>query len=131
MVIRGRINFTCDNMNRPECLAAPSVQYGFSANMQKLSLRLQYVPDQTLRPCGIQAPLPRSICELHVLHNHSIVSVFSAIATDTANIVSACGVRQGDPHGRLLFVLVLQRTLEKVAIAHFVVLPVAYADDNK
>jgi hypothetical protein len=61
---------------------------------------------------------------------HSTVRFFSDKDSGTVDVVSARGVRQGDPRGPLLFARVVQRPLEAVAAAHPAVHPIAYADDK-
>jgi hypothetical protein len=59
---------------------------------------------------------------------HSTVRFFSDNDSGTIDVVSARGVRQGDPLEPLLYTLVLQRPLEAVAAAHpaHAVHPIAY-----
>jgi hypothetical protein len=59
---------------------------------------------------------------------HSTVRFFSDNDSGTVDVVSASGVRQGDPLGPLLFSRVLQRPLQALAAAHPAVHPIAYAD---
>jgi hypothetical protein len=75
------------------------------------------------------ASLPRAIYKPPVRRSLT-VRFFAHNDSGAVDIVSARGVRQGDPLGPLLFALVLQRPLEAVAAAHPDVHPIAYADDR-